>query len=224
MDKSYLHENWQDKIKDMPIWRQEKIKSFLVNEPKKLSLMASMLFVKAMEEIDINIDIKNIKIAYTKNQKPYIEDQKYKDIKFNISHSQDKAILVTSQEEVGCDIEKIHDIDLNLAKRFYTNEEYKLILSNNDIEKQKKIFYKMWTLKESYLKLTGKGIIAGLDSVDFSEVDYNYIFLENKTKNNKIFSFVQNGEVYYFHNFDIEDYMISICTKSDKNFYEVKFI
>lgn len=220
IDKSYLQENWQDEIKNVPIWRQKVIDKFTVNEPKKLSLIASILFEKAIREINVNIDIKNINISYNQYGKPYIDDEKYKNIKFNISHTKDKAILVISDEEVGCDIEMIHDIDLNIAKRFFTINEYNYIESLKDIEKKKKVFYKIWTMKESIGKYIGKGLSMGLDSIDFSDIDFDLIF--NKQK--EICSFFNNGEILYFHNFDMKEYMITVCTKNDKIFSIVNIL
>lgn len=212
---SYLDEDWQSLIEDMPLWRQQVIGKFVVNDPKKISLLASILFEKMLIDIDKNIDTKNIKITYNQYGKPYIDEGEYRNIKFNISHTKDKVILCVSDEEVGCDIEKIHDIDFNIAKRFFTKTEYEYLEKIIDINDKTKIFYKMWTMKESIAKYIGKGLSIGLDSVDFSDIDFMEML---KRKENKITTFFNNGDILFFHNFDMDDYMITVCTKSDEKF------
>lgn len=217
VDKSYLKEDFEKLIKDQPLWRQEIINKFKVQEAKKLSLLASILFSKAIKDIDNNININDIKINFTKNEKPYIENEEYKNIFFNISHSKDKAIIVISNEEVGCDIEKIKDFDINIAKRFFTKKEYELIDGIFDKEKQKKIFYKIWTMKESYLKQKGTGIVEGLDIIDFSNVDYDSILCEE-------YNIIENKsdkEIVFFHNIYDKEYMITICDKQKNNYYKI---
>ncbi|MCQ2609180.1 MAG: 4'-phosphopantetheinyl transferase superfamily protein [Lachnospiraceae bacterium] len=222
IDKSYLNEDWQSLIDDMPLWRQEATKKFAVNEPKKLSLLASILYERMMREIGVYEDIKNIKVSYNQYGKPFIEEEKYKDIKFNISHTKDKVILSVSDEEVGCDIEKIRDLDINIAKRFFTENEYRYIYDIKNIDIQKAVFYKIWTMKESIAKYIGKGLSMGLDSVDINDIDIRDL-LDNKEKQ-KTITFFNNGSIFYFHNFDMKDYMTTICTKSDKKFSVVKIL
>ncbi len=95
------------------------------------------------------------------NQKPSIDStQNQIDLEFSLSHSHETAILALSRSLViGVDIEHIRNIlDIaQLAKRFFTLSEYKIILGSPP-DKQLSLFFKIWTAKEAFLKAKGLGI------------------------------------------------------------------
>lgn len=96
---------------------------------------------------------------------------------FNMSHAHERAMIAISKDvEVGIDIEykkKDHSI-LALAKRFFSPEEYQ-VLSELPENSQLAAFYRCWTLKEAYLKMTGLGMSLPLShfTVDFLGSDLN---------------------------------------------------
>ena len=53
-----------------------------------------------------------------------------------------------------------------MARYFFSPREYEIICSSSPDQKQA-AFFDLWTLKEAYLKATGKGI-RGLEQVKFS--------------------------------------------------------
>ncbi|KAA0800298.1 hypothetical protein DN406_04030 [Bacillus sp. BB56-3] len=63
----------------------------------------------------------------------------------------------------GGDIERIRGINLKIAERFFSNEEYMLINSKTGYN-QFLCFYEYWTLKEAFVKAIGKGLVVSLDS------------------------------------------------------------
>lgn len=99
-------------------------------------------------------------ICRNKYGKPFFKN--IDGIHFNISHSGNGIAAIISNKNVGIDIEKHENIDLSIAKRFFTNDEYKYIVEKDD--ESKKRFYKVWTLKESYIKAIGIGMSCPLDS------------------------------------------------------------
>lgn len=106
------------------------------------------------------------KIKIKGNGKPYFEGT---DIYFSISHSKNTAAVAVSLSEVGIDIERLDKSRdyLNLAERYFTEEEYEIIKENSDI---KEAFIKYWTAKEAYIKYTGEGFKKG---VNYFEVVFN---------------------------------------------------
>ncbi len=91
----------------------------------------------------------------------------------SISHSGNMVAVCTSDKPVGIDIERI-DYDKNvakIAKRFYHGQELDLFNANPTAEQ----FFKIWTMKEAYSKITGEGVgdvFAGFDV--YSLDNYNF--------------------------------------------------
>ncbi|WP_144495329.1 4'-phosphopantetheinyl transferase family protein [Bacillus pumilus] len=82
---------------------------------------------------------------------------------FNLSHSGDWVVCAIDDAPVGIDIEEIKPIDLAIAKRFFSADEYKDLLSQ-PAERQEAYFFHLWSMKEAFIKLTGKGLSYGLSS------------------------------------------------------------
>lgn len=76
------------------------------------------------------------------------------------------AFALSDEGEVGLDLQKIlpyKDRYLRLSERFFCPEEKNALLSLKE-EERGDYFFRLWTVKESYLKFTGKGLGGGLDS------------------------------------------------------------
>ena len=77
--------------------------------------------------------------------------------------------MVGFDVEVGIDAEFIApDFDIDgFAEANYHPDEFELFKNKNDDE-QAEFFYKIWTMKEAFLKLTGEGINDHLKDINFS--------------------------------------------------------
>ena len=133
--------------------RQNKADRLRNNPDKKLSIAAGELVRKAVSE-KFNIDKNDIRFRVGKNGKPYIENI---DIEFSISHSGDIAMCAISDKPVGLDIEKIRDININVVKRMFAADEQRYVLEKWSLSKQR--FFEVWTRKEAYAKMLGKGVV-----------------------------------------------------------------
>lgn len=85
---------------------------------------------------------------------------------FNISHSGSWVVCAFDKEPIGVDIELIENIDNNIMERFYSALEISHI-RKYPLDQRVSWFYKIWTLKESYLKALGIGIRVPLKSFSF---------------------------------------------------------
>ncbi len=67
-------------------------------------------------------------------------------------------LAISHETLVGVDIEQINEKPglISIAQRLFHTEELNLISSLPPIE-QTQAFFNLWTLKEAYLKATGKG-------------------------------------------------------------------
>lgn len=120
---------------------------------------------------------------------------------FNLSHSGDRVVAAFDEQEIGIDVERQRETKLQVARRFFTEEEYRLIRQQNSREKQEKMFTRIWTRKESYVKAIGLGLRIDLRSFDTIADELG-----------------QTG--YFFHTYEEKDsYIISGCAKN-RNFPE----
>jgi 4'-phosphopantetheinyl transferase len=87
--------------------------------------------------------------------KPYLKSAK--DVYFNISHSGSMVMCALHVSPVGVDIEQVKPYSDAVARRIMSDAERKSFLSSQD---KKTLFFKIWTLKEAYLKYSGAGLSA----------------------------------------------------------------
>lgn len=141
---------------------------------------------------------KDAEFIYGQYGKPYIRENS---IYFNLSHSGEYAVCAVSDREVGIDIQKKGVLKMKVAKRFFTENECNYILGESDGEKAADRFYRLWALKESFVKAVGMGMNLPLGSFE--------IIPEKKAR--VIHTF--NEKKYEFAEKDIDDYKLAVCTE-----------
>lgn len=148
-------------LKELPNEIKEKVESKKLLKAKLLTAASyKMLFDFCKEKLNF---IPEIKIK--SGGKPYFENCK---IYFSISHSKSTAVCTVSESEIGTDIERLDKNRdyLNLAERYFTENEYERIKKSDNI---KETFVKYWTAKEAYIKFTGEGFKRGMN---YFEADF----------------------------------------------------
>lgn len=145
----------------------------------------------------IGLDFSQNDIVKAENGKPYIKDNP---VYFSISHCDGLAVTVLSKAPVGVDCESVRRASGAVMKRCYGDSEANHILTSADSDKA---FSRLWTLKESYAKMTGEGVGSDLKMKCFDEENGRTIF--------------ESGAVFYHYGtrFNNEDYYISVCVKTD---------
>ncbi|MGI6787406.1 MAG: 4'-phosphopantetheinyl transferase family protein [Acholeplasmataceae bacterium] len=151
-----------------------------------LRLLKILLNEKGVQEFDIKRDLSG---------KPYLDNL---NIYFNMSHSEEYSTCVISSVEVGIDIEKISSKARNIAKRFLNFEEYKNH-QNNEYNDEK--LTTLWTIKESYTKLIGRGLTKSFKQLKIVE-------------NKDYFEVIDNTENSFAKVFKHDDYIITVCVKN----------
>ena len=149
----------------MPPDRQAKIDRMTFPKDKRLSLGAGVLLQQALAHAGMVAGVAEV----GENGKPFFPTLKDR-FRFNLSHSGSEVLCVANYgpEEVGCDIEEMREPDLRVAERFFHPGEYAYIRSFEDQSNRKEAFYRIWTLKESFLKVTGLGMKADLRSFEIT--------------------------------------------------------
>lgn len=167
-------------------YRRNKTDRFVFDGGRRLSLGVELLLMKALD--DLGEDPDGFEIELVGNGKPMLKGS---DIRFNLSHSEERVMCSVSDCDVGCDVEQVKPISLEIAKRHFFGSEYDAIASSDDSVRFE-TFYRFWTLKESFMKATGLGFELPLDgfridlgdriTVDQSVDDRNYRFIEYDPK------------------------------------------
>ncbi|ORX49743.1 4'-phosphopantetheinyl transferase [Piromyces finnis] len=204
-----------------------RIKRFHNFIDSKRALIGRLLLRQAIH-ILLNVNWKNIELGRSENNKPYIKqiknsDVSFKDISINISHHGEwVALIASTKKTVGIDIMKINEDprrDVNsffdLMKDVFTENEWKEINEPKEDKKRLERFYKFWSLKESYVKAIGKGIIMDLQTIEFSlnrDDVGKTIETASLTRNNKK---LNNWLFYIYHLDNIHCSSIAINTKEE---------
>ncbi len=78
-------------------------------------------------------------------------------VHFSLSHSGAMAMCAIGKHPLGCDVEEVTTPPLEVCAHVFSKDEQRL-LSTFGEEELKCQFFKLWTAKESYLKMTGEGL------------------------------------------------------------------
>lgn len=111
----------------------------------------------------------SLRFAYGSAGKPSLAWPE-KALRFNLSHSGDRAVLAFSADfELGVDIEKTRDdVDHQaISERFFSPAE-RAALEREPAGRRSRAFFEIWTRKEAFIKARGGGLTIALDSFDVS--------------------------------------------------------
>lgn len=117
---------------------------------------------------------------------------------FSLSHSHELVCCIVSKDKVGIDVEKIRNVNFEIMPLVFTEDEMDFVLAKEADRNER--FFEIWTRKESFIKLIGKGLTHPLKELNFVE-------------NNKVGQILNiDGDRYYFKKFRYKNYIISICS------------
>ncbi|MDE6625925.1 MAG: 4'-phosphopantetheinyl transferase superfamily protein [Lachnospiraceae bacterium] len=201
----------------LPEERRKRIRNMQNKDAARRGLYAGA-FLQIVLGRELGIPANIVSYNYGKQGKPQLDVKRmeerlcgkkpegwYSPLHFNLTHSGEYAALAVSDQVVGIDIEYKKKNALKIAKRFFCPEEYEIILAAGDVKAQEQLFLEYWTMKEAYVKYSGKGLELPLSS-----------FLIRKEKVNGL-SRVQGTEIWFSTFFlEGENYCVSICS-GDKN-------
>lgn len=116
---------------------------------------------------------------------------------FNFSHSGDIAVCAVSDFPVGVDVEKIRDVNMDIARKKFCPSECEAIFSSANPTES---FFEYWVKKESYVKALGEGLRIPLKEINVDEIT------DRK-----------------FHTYKIKGYKLCVCTIEDAEFILSEF-
>jgi Phosphopantetheinyl transferase len=105
-----------------------------------------------------------LRFRYNSYNKPFINIPEFREIKFNMSSSDDLMMIgLCKQNDIGIDIEKIRETG-NLEHIALENFSHRELEYFNSELKKTTAFFNIWTRKEAFIKAIGKGIYFPLKS------------------------------------------------------------
>lgn len=196
---------FQDKLKLLSPYRQQKIALLKHAKDRNRSLGAGIALDHALETYGLKE--KSIEYEFGEWGKPSLKYQP--NIYFSLSHSGDYAICSIGDKAIGNDIELIKHGRLKVADRFFAKEELDWMYAESDEEEITQRMFRIWTMKESFLKATGKGISLPLG-------DFAVIVDEDKDKIRVKHSY--NAKFYHMKEYaDIDGYRVAVCCEEGRD-------
>ena len=166
----------KDIYENLPLYIKSTTDNINSQKRKRETLFSWYLLYKTL--CKLNLDINKFDFKKTDKGKPYVKDNPFY---FNISHSHGICACVVSSCECGIDIECVKDYPKKVSDAYFFENEKELIKNSHN---KNDTFYKIWTLKESYIKMKALGVfdikdikILSLDPVKANVKDaYLYTF------------------------------------------------
>jgi 4'-phosphopantetheinyl transferase len=186
-------------LSGIPEWRQKKILSYAHPGDRKLCYGAWKLLERAFSSCDAATH----QVTIGENGKPVCPG-----VNFNLSHSEDAVLCVVSDGDtpIGCDIEKIGTAPAKTAGRYFSQKEQEYVASALTDDERNRRFFKLWTMKESYLKMTGEGMNCSPRRIEV-DLDSLTVFRDGQPQNCRL------------RNFTAEQYEISVCFFDESEIY-----
>ena len=129
------------------------------HEAGRRQRVAAYLLLKKGLEAEYGIT-ENVEFGYAEGGKPFIKG--HETIHFNLSHCRTAVACAIHDRPVGIDIETVRPFKESLARHVLSLSEYEKAIASADPAYE---FTRLWTMKESLLKLTGRGLRADLRSL-----------------------------------------------------------
>ncbi|MCU6687420.1 4'-phosphopantetheinyl transferase superfamily protein [Dorea acetigenes] len=139
---------------------------------------------------------------------------------FNLSHSGQYVLCsvddgkgVFPEVKLGCDIEvagEYNEKRQRLAERFFSEGEVSYILSKKTEEEKRQAFYRLWVLKESFMKATRLGMKLDMRSFEVQFDSEDGAVLARQPEAIK--------DVWHYQEYEIEgiEAKIAVCSTADE--------
>lgn len=168
----------------------------------KADILCSELMIKAALKDACGIEAP----TFSKNEFGKLYLSSNPDVYFNVSHSGNVVICTVCDVECGVDIEDLsakHEI-MGMSSRFLSNLECNAVMISED---PNRAFCRLWTIRESYVKMRGRGFDIGLSTMKCDFHRGKAIMIEGgKTQNDAFFR-----EIY-----GIIGYQATVCTCAER--------
>ena len=190
---------YEDALKLLSPQRIKKLNTIKNINDKQLSAGAWLCLTKALKSFPELSG--SIEIVIDKNGKPYFKNCDF--LHFSLSHSGSVALCALSDKKVGADVQLIGDFNDKICKKYFSSSEAQYVFSASSQEEMAQRFFRLWSLKEAYVKMTGEGLFG------FKKL----CVMQN---------FLNHPRDVSFAEYDIDGYKIAVCTKDEETDFEIK--
>ena len=178
-------------------------------EKARQRILAWLLLAYGIEQAGADIRcqtriFQSLQIKRDVHGKPF--SVRHPELSFNLSHCDTACACIIGNNSVGVDVERKFPYKENLERSFCHPKE-QAILETLNLAKREKQQQILWSLKESLVKLNGRGIGYGLKNIDLSE------FLPIIDGKHQILIQMEPGQYTVCVQTD-ENYTLAACTAS----------
>lgn len=165
---------FSEKIKQVSPQRRDIVECHKTERGKRQSLGGGLLIQAMLEQaVQQRCAAPYHSFSWKKGEqgKPIllgVTDTKGEPLYVNLSHSGEMAAAVLADFEVGIDIQEQQTPPEGVARRFFTQQEQAWLYATEAMEKAEH-FFRLWTLKEAYIKTTGQGMRTPLMDFDVTK-------------------------------------------------------
>lgn len=152
-----LHERLFSLVDDR---KREMLEKYRLLDDSHRSLIADVLLRSLIAE-KLKCSLDSVLFRYGGNGKPLLAEGC--GIYVNASHSRDWVVAAIGDSDLGIDIERIGNVELCVAERFFSDREL-VAIRIGDGDFALRTMCATWALKESYAKLLGLGLKLDLRS------------------------------------------------------------
>ena len=138
-------------------YRREKYEKQTNERVRLRSLISELLLRHALRDGGFAVD-GPLNIVVSEQGKPFLRDG---GCFFSLSHSADAVLCALCDREIGADIQIASKANDALIRRFFAEDERDYICCAQDPDAA---FSEIWTEKESYCKMDGRGLALPLGS------------------------------------------------------------
>lgn len=202
---------------DILPWKERKLKAakYLKNSDRCLCIGAGGLLYYVLRQYGVS----DFELHENLYGKPELKEDQ--NLKFNLSHSGNYIVCAVGDAQVGIDVENSKKDNFDIAEKWFAEKEYQWLSETKDRQEG---FNRLWTLKESYIKMRGMGLSIPLDSfciipgeiMSKSPNDNGFTkFLMKKDTKVITLKKEEQMEHLYFREFGLPGHHVSVCAETD---------
>ena len=189
-----------EQLRGLPSERQQRIHNMKQEKSRKQSMGVGLLLQKVLALYHME----DSQVFAGERGKPMVDG-----LEFSLSHSGDLIICAVSDKPIGCDVEEIRKAPERVAERYFSCREQEY-LSRFFGEEYDRAFFRLWTMRESYVKMTGEGMGLPFEAYEVAVNKCASGLYEDCAQ------VLRNGETQrcYLSSVELKGHIVSICAES----------